>query len=76
MNSKREFTLSQVEKIAKSQLINRSFIAELMYPDIKASSANGKFTNKLHQNGRFKFTQEEQQRAIRIVSREIFKLLE
>jgi hypothetical protein len=72
----KELSFDQIEKILRSELINRSFIAEMMYPNIKSSSASGKLSNKLNRNGRFKFTAEEEKRAIRIVSREYFKLLE
>lgn len=76
MTKKQKLTFSQIETILRSELINRSFIAELMYPDIKPCSANGKFSNKLHRNGRFRFTADEEKLAIKIVSREYFKLLE
>ncbi len=69
---KKNISINNAKKILlESSFINRSLIAEKMYPSIKASSANAKLYNKLKEVNGFRLTKDEQDRLIDILTAEL-----
>lgn len=61
-----ELLYNKILKLLGNGIINNSFVARAMYPDVKSSSACGKFKNKIDGNGHFRFTDDEKVKLVKI----------